>query len=96
MGDKIKYFQIGDNSSINSENIKHWDEFEELEETTHYESDDDELERTQVFMNQYVKRHEVVTKKDNTQRLNYTRIKKIFYHFYYSMLTIIEKGAAMK
>jgi hypothetical protein len=37
MGDKIKYFQIGD-------------EFEELIETAHYESDDDELERTQVFI----------------------------------------------
>ena len=78
MGDKIKYFQIGDDSSIISENNKHWDEFEELVETTHYESDDDEQERTHVFMNLDVKRHDVVAKKDNTDHENYSRIKKIF------------------
>ena len=96
MGDKIKYFQIGDNSSINSENIKHRDEFEEFTETTHYEFDDDELERTQVFMKHDVKRYEVITKTVNTQQENYTRIKKNILSFLLFCVYNYRKDAAMK
>ena len=53
---KTKHYQIGDNSSISSEHIKHLEEFEE---TTYYESDDDELERQNLFINPPLRNNEV-------------------------------------